>query len=441
MLKKILIVIIFLIAAIRADAQVTSGTITAASSGVNDCNSTNCVELSVSRASNIITFTIVHSGTSTSIFEFSTNNRLNWNTLTATNLVSYATATGVSATSVFGHVNLNYTHVRVRNNNSFSSGSQQVTINASANSSMTSLAFGGGSGGTIGTVNQGTASVSENWRVACIVGCGNGTQDTDDGSVATGQSTGISVGMNYIYNGATWGRLTFGQAAMANSLPVTIANNQTALPVTGTFFQATQPISAVTLPLPTGAATEATLANTNTSANFNAAFGTAGTPDTQVLSVQGIASSTPLRTTPTDTVGDPAVDNTANAIKVLNVDSAGTAISPGVACTDVAIIDTAANGLTQLVALTAGQTIYVCSFVLTAEATVDARLVTGTGTACATGTTPITGNFAFSTTTGMLGVANGSGLGMVTKGLVANALCVQTSAGVQVNGQVSYAKF
>lgn len=48
-----------------------------------------------------------------------------------------------------------------------------------------------------------------------------------------------------------------GQTTMAASLPVTLANNQSALPVTGIFFQATQPVSAVSLPLPTGAATSA----------------------------------------------------------------------------------------------------------------------------------------------------------------------------------------
>ena len=51
-----------------------------------------------------------------------------------------------------------------------------------------------------------------------------------------------------------------GQAAMADSAPVTIANNQSAVPVSGTFYQATQPVSAASLPLPTGAATETTLA-------------------------------------------------------------------------------------------------------------------------------------------------------------------------------------
>ena len=39
----------------------------------------------------------------------------------------------------------------------------------------------------------------------------------------------------------------------------------TAVPVSGTFFQATQPVSAASLPLPTGAATEATLLDVKTS--------------------------------------------------------------------------------------------------------------------------------------------------------------------------------
>lgn len=47
--------------------------------------------------------------------------------------------------------------------------------------------------------------------------------------------------------------------------------------------------------LPTGAAAEATLAGVLTSTNFAAAFGTSGAADTQVMSVQGIASMTPIQ--------------------------------------------------------------------------------------------------------------------------------------------------
>ena len=70
-----------------------------------------------------------------------------------------------------------------------------------------------------------------------------------------------------------------GQTTMSGSQPVVIASNQSAIPVTGTFYPATQPISgsvsvsnlpatqpisAASLPLPTGAATETTLAALNT---------------------------------------------------------------------------------------------------------------------------------------------------------------------------------
>lgn len=55
--------------------------------------------------------------------------------------------------------------------------------------------------------------------------------------------------------------------------------------VTGTFWQATQPVSAASLPLPSGAATAAK----------QPALGTAGTASTDVLSVQGITSMTPLK--------------------------------------------------------------------------------------------------------------------------------------------------
>lgn len=110
------------------------------------------------------------------------------------------------------------------------------------------VSFGACSSGGAGTdVNiaaiDGIPIATANLPVACIVGCAGGTTDTDDGSIAAGQVTSIPANLNYIYNGATWARLTFGQTTMANSIPVTIASNQSALAVTGTFFQATQPVS------------------------------------------------------------------------------------------------------------------------------------------------------------------------------------------------------
>lgn len=73
----------------------------------------------------------------------------------------------------------------------------------------------------------------------------------------------------------------------ATPLPVsgTVTVGNASLAVTGAFFQATQPVSAAALPLPAGASTAAK----------QPALGTAGTASVDVLTVQGIASMTALK--------------------------------------------------------------------------------------------------------------------------------------------------
>lgn len=71
--------------------------------------------------------------------------------------------------------------------------------------------------------------------------------------------------------------------ASAGTQRVVLATDQPAVPVSGTFWQATQPVSAASLPLPSGAATAAK----------QPALGTAGTASSDVITVQGIASGTP----------------------------------------------------------------------------------------------------------------------------------------------------
>lgn len=82
---------------------------------------------------------------------------------------------------------------------------------------------------------------------------------------------------------------TFWQATQPVSIAATVAVSgpltdaqlrATAVPVSGTFYQATQPVSAASLPLPSGAATSAK----------QPALGTAGVASTDVITVQGIAS-------------------------------------------------------------------------------------------------------------------------------------------------------
>lgn len=49
-----------------------------------------------------------------------------------------------------------------------------------------------------------SGTVGNPLAVNCTVGCSGGTTDTDDGSVAGGQSTGINIGLGYMWNGAAW---------------------------------------------------------------------------------------------------------------------------------------------------------------------------------------------------------------------------------------------
>ncbi len=76
--------------------------------------------------------------------------------------------------------------------------------------------------------------------------------------------------------------------------------------VTGTFWQATQPVSASALPLPTGAATEAK----------QPAFGTAGTPSADVVSVQGVSGGEPIEVTGTLTASGGLTDTELRATAV-----------------------------------------------------------------------------------------------------------------------------
>lgn len=86
----------------------------------------------------------------------------------------------------------------------------------------------------------------------------------------------------------------------------------TALPVSGTFWQATQPISAVSLPLPTGAATETTLASRLAEATFTARINTLG-QKAMAASTPVVLSSDQSAIPVTDNGGSLTVDGTVTA--------------------------------------------------------------------------------------------------------------------------------
>lgn len=106
-----------------------------------------------------------------------------------------------------------------------------------------------------------------------------GIGDVADSAVTNPASSGsiIALAKGLLTKLAAQLPAALGQTTMSASLPVAIASNQSAVPV-----------SAASLPLPTGASTAAK----------QPALGTAGSASTDVISVQGIASMTPLAVTP-----------------------------------------------------------------------------------------------------------------------------------------------
>lgn len=114
---------------------------------------------------------------------------------------------------------------------------------------------------------------------------------------------------------ASLDQYTPGQQLMAASLPVVIASNQSAVPVSGTFWQATQPVSGTfwqaTQPVSgTVTATQATATSLRVAGGDAAGTPTAGT----VLAVQGIASGTALPVSGTFWQATQPVSGTVTAI-------------------------------------------------------------------------------------------------------------------------------
>ena len=101
----------------------------------------------------------------------------------------------------------------------------------------------------------------------------------------------------------------------------------------------------------------------------------------------------------------------------------------------VAISQTSLDGNAQLVALVAGQVIYVCGWDFLASAAASVRFVYGTGTACATGETGLTGAYPVAANNGVVRANAGAVQAKTTAG---QALCIETSTSINVHGLLTY---
>ena len=232
------------------------------------------------------------------------------------------------------------------------------------------------------------------------------------------------------------------------------------------------PISAASLPLPSGAATAAK----------QPAIGTAGTPSADVISVQGVAGGTPQPVSGTVTItpsGTQAVSNAGTfAVQNTAATPAGSAIIGKVG------IDQTTPGTTNLVALAANQSInvaqvggaapdpcfglartffsisqttntqiitgtsakkiYFCSFNVVGADAENISVVEGTGSVCGTATIAVPGfpaataaaGWNFAANGGL--AANGGGGSMAGASVNADNVCLFQSGSGRVAGGGSY---
>lgn len=106
-----------------------------------------------------------------------------------------------------------------------------------------------------------------------------------------------------------------------------------------------------------------------------------------------------------------------------------------IACDSSIVYDASTNGSTELIALTSGRTIYICGHTLFAGGTVGVKLTYGTGTACATGKTGVTPKYPL---TAQVGLVENSPFWNGIKTASANALCLETDAGIAVQALIKY---
>jgi hypothetical protein len=108
-------------------------------------------------------------------------------------------------------------------------------------------------------------------------------------------------------------------------------------------------------------------------------------------------------------------------------------------CDSQAFLNMTTATTTELVALTASQTIRICHIRLIANGTTTVTIKRGTGTNCGTGTAAIDADYNLTAQTGF---SAGTGIGEVLNGgASANAVCVTNSAAVNLGVFVRYTKY
>ncbi len=358
-----------------------------------------------------------------------------------------------------------------------------IATNTTGASTASKQDTGNASLATIATNTTGTKDV------ACVSGCTGGTTDTDDGSVAGGQSTGLAIGLDYMWNGSAWvrniGNATDGQTVnLGANNDVTVSNvphvvcdsgcsgsGGTALADGGTFTAGSTsdtPIAGFYQSSPTTCATGKACAvgmTTDRELKTYVANIAADAAVGDAVTTNPVQTGGTFETSPTSiSSGDAAVNHyTATQQLIVTgaggtfpVTNAGTFVaqaqgagSAGSAtflrCDSSVVYDDNTNGKTQLVALSSSKKVYVCGVSLAQSTTsaVTVSLGSGTGSDCGTTYTAKTPAWV------LAGPASAALQGMILGNSAvpwfstdtSEELCISTNAAVAVQLLVTYAQY
>lgn len=274
------------------------------------------------------------------------------------------------------------------------------------------------------------------------------------------------VGYNYVWNGSTWDRLPgttvglkvigAGTAGTANAGVLTVQGiaSMTPLLATVTATNLSTNVAQINGVTPLmGNGVTGTGSPRVTIASDGTAISTAGYMSVKIdQTTPGTTNLVSLTAETTKVIGtvrnlgnagavfDAATGAAppANAVYIGSLTSGATGglVQPFISCDSTAIYDASTNGSTELKALTSGRTVYVCGYSILSAGTVNVKLIYGTGTACATGSNNMTPAYQL---TAQVGLVDGSPFSRGLKTASANALCINTSAGVAVQAIVYYA--
>ena len=119
-------------------------------------------------------------------------------------------------------------------------------------------------------------------------------------------------------------------------------------------------------------------------------------------------------------------------------------VPPKTICNQSVALQMTTATTTQLVALVNGESVRICGYAIQGSTTSTAttlKLVYGTGTACASGTTALTPAWNMPASSTALPFSQGQGVGQLFSTPTGNALCATNSAAGTVNILVTYAQF